>query len=113
MGPIACVAPDTVSCQPPTQRPGSWIAGISYCRNAGQCVNNITSTLGSTLYVDEFVAGIERLSSHPELSYARVDIRTGYRSLNVSQHIVFYKITNEEVQIIRVLHKSVDVQRHL
>ena len=65
------------------------------------------------LYVDELVAGIERLSSHPELGHSREDIRTGYRSLNVSQHIVFYKITNEEVQIIRVLHKSVDVQRHL
>ena len=65
------------------------------------------------MYLDELVAGIEELSTHPELGYSREDIRTGYRSLNVSQHIVFYRITNEEVQIIRVLHKSVDVQRHL
>jgi len=65
------------------------------------------------LYLDKLVAGIERLSAHPEPGYLREDIRTGYRSMNVSQHIVFYKITNEEVQIIRVLHKSFDVQRHL
>ena len=65
------------------------------------------------MYLDELVSGIERLSKHPELGYSREDIRTGYRSLNVSQHIVFYRITNEEVQIIRVPHKSVDVQRYL
>ena len=65
------------------------------------------------MYLDELVSGIERLSTHPELGHSREDIRTGFRSLNVSQHIVFYRITNEEVQIIRVLHKSVDVQRYL
>jgi len=65
------------------------------------------------MYVEELVGGIERLSTHPELGYSRDDIRTGYRSLNVSQHIVFYRFTEEEVLIVRVLHKSVDVQRHV
>jgi len=65
------------------------------------------------MYVEELVNGIERLSTHPELGYSREDIRTGYRSLNVSQHIVFYTVTEEEVVIVRVLHKSVDVQKHL
>ena len=65
------------------------------------------------LYLDELVAGIEGLSTHPELGYSRDDIRAGYRSLNVSQHIVFYTVTEEQVLIVRVLHKSVDVQRHL
>ena len=65
------------------------------------------------MYIEELVAGIERLSTHPELGYPRDDIRTGYRSLNASQHIVFYTVTDNEVLIVRVLHKSVDVQRHL
>ena len=65
------------------------------------------------LYLDELVAGIEGLSAHPELGYSRDDIRAGYRSLNVSRHIVFYTVTEEQVLIVRVLHKSVDVQRHL
>ena len=65
------------------------------------------------MYVEELVAGIEGLSSHPEPGYSREDIRAGYRSLNVSQHIVFYTVTEEQVLIVRVLHKSVDVQRHL
>ena len=65
------------------------------------------------LYLDELVAGIEGLSTHPELGYSRDDIRAGYRSLNVSRHIVFYTVTEEQVLIVRVLHKSVDVQRHL
>ena len=64
-------------------------------------------------YIDEIVAGIDALSLHPEPGYSREDIRAGYRSLNVSRHIVFYKILAEEIQIIRVLHKSVDVQGHL
>jgi len=63
------------------------------------------------LYIDELVAGIEKLGTHPELGYSRDDIRSGYRSLNVSQHIVFYKIMDEEIQIMRVLHKSVDIER--
>ena len=65
------------------------------------------------IYIEELVAGIERPSTHPELGYSREDIQAGYRSLNVSQHIAFYTVTEEEVLIVRVLHKSVDLQRHL
>ncbi len=64
-------------------------------------------------YLEELVSGIDRLREHPMIGASRDDLRKDYRALTVSQHLVFYKVSEDEVQIIRVLHKSVDSPRHL
>ncbi len=41
-------------------------------------------------------------------------IRVGYRRANFGKHYVFYRIGQDKiVEIIRVLHVSMDVERHL
>ena len=64
-------------------------------------------------YLEDLVVGIDRLQEHPMIGTSRDDLRKGYRALTVSQHLVFYKVSEDEVEIIRVLHKSVDSPRHL
>lgn len=64
-------------------------------------------------YLEELVSGMDRLREHPMIGTSRDDLRKDYRALTVSQHLVFYKVSEDEVQIIRVLHKSVDSPRHL
>jgi toxin ParE1/3/4 len=64
-------------------------------------------------YLEVLVAGFERLTEHPQLGIARDDLRTGYRALTINQHIAFYTVVSDDIQIIRVLHKSVDTPRHL
>lgn len=64
-------------------------------------------------YLGEIASAILTLSEHPELGHARDDLKKGYRALPVNQHIVFYKVLTDEIQIVRLLHKSVDVPRHV
>ena len=64
-------------------------------------------------YSEQLLAGFESLIKHPQLGVARDDLCSGYRALTVSQHIAFYKVVADDIQIIRVLHKSVDRPRHL
>lgn len=40
-------------------------------------------------------------------------IRAGYHSLPVGKHLVFYRVEDETVTIVRILHQSMDVERKL
>jgi toxin ParE1/3/4 len=42
-----------------------------------------------------------------------VDIRDGYFKYAVVSHLVFYRLTERELIVVRVLHQRMDVGRHL
>lgn len=42
-----------------------------------------------------------------------VDIREGYFKYSVGSHLVFYRQSDVSIDIIRVLHQRMDVERHL
>jgi len=47
------------------------------------------------------------------LSKSRNDILTNLRSLNVGKHAIFYRIINDNsIEILRILHLSMDFKRH-
>lgn len=66
---------------------------------------------------DEYLAAImsrfEWLSSHLELGRDRGGIGEGFFSFPQGQHLIFYRITNGLVDVIRILHHSMDVHSHL
>ncbi|MCG7963633.1 MAG: type II toxin-antitoxin system RelE/ParE family toxin [Candidatus Thiodiazotropha taylori] len=61
-------------------------------------------------YLTELDQAFHRLAENTELGKACDHIRSGYRVFPVGSHLVFYKIsTGNVVEIIRVLHKRMDV----
>lgn len=42
-----------------------------------------------------------------------VDVRSGYQKHAVGKHLVFFRTTGTGIEVIRVLHQSMDVGRHL
>lgn len=40
-------------------------------------------------------------------------IRRGYFRLAVGSHLIFYRESGEAIEIVRVLHKRRDIERHL
>lgn len=48
-----------------------------------------------------------------EIGMKRDYVRVGYRVLFVGSHAVYYTVTPDTVHIIRVLHGSMDPDRHL
>lgn len=48
------------------------------------------------------------------LRYSRAQARTGGRAVRQPRHLIVYRpMGNRELQVIRVLHDSMEVQRHL
>lgn len=60
-------------------------------------------------YLDSIDAAIRSMQSNPEIGSECDWIKQGIRRLVVKQHLIFYRISSYEVNIIRILHQSMDV----
>ena len=65
-------------------------------------------------YMTEFDQSFHRLAENAELGKACDYIRQGYRVYTVGSHLIFYKVgSGQSVDIIRVLHKRMDISARL
>jgi toxin ParE1/3/4 len=48
-----------------------------------------------------------------EIGVLRPDIRAGVRSFPVPPHVLFFRYTGQEVEVVRVLHERRDVENTL
>ncbi|NMN95870.1 type II toxin-antitoxin system RelE/ParE family toxin [Antrihabitans stalactiti] len=65
-------------------------------------------------YIRELQRGIERAAANPRIGKACDEIRKGYFKLSVGSHVLFYRATVEEtIDVVRILHQRMDVDRHL
>jgi toxin ParE1/3/4 len=56
----------------------------------------------------------QRLAETPGLGRRRNELRDGYRSLPFGGHVIFYRqIADDRIEVVRVLHGSMDVEGHL
>jgi toxin ParE1/3/4 len=65
----------------------------------------------------KYLTGLEdlfyALCAHPHTGRQRDEIREGIRSTNYVSHIVFYKVVEKRIRVVRVLHASRDVPKFL
>ena len=62
------------------------------------------------VYIRQFDAAFGRLAENPELGKTCDEIRPSYRKFPQASHVIFYQKTNNQpTLIIRILHKSMDV----
>jgi toxin ParE1/3/4 len=72
------------------------------------------SIIQADRYYNIILDEIEFLSQEIYNGKSRDYIKIGYRSVNIKSHIVFYKISNENVlEVVRILHKMVDIETKL
>jgi toxin ParE1/3/4 len=67
---------------------------------------------------DEYLRGlqhaIERAAANPRVGHSCDEIRSGYRKLAAGSHTLYYRLsTDGTVDIVRILHQRMDVDRHL
>ena len=55
----------------------------------------------------------KRIRRNPAIARIRDDIGHAYRSLPIGRHTVFFKVSNERIDVIRVLHSHMDAAAHL
>ena len=64
-------------------------------------------------YLQLLEKGFLMLLHHPKSGKARDEIRRGYRSLPVENHVVFYRIRDKDIEIVRILHQRMEVNQRV
>ena len=64
-------------------------------------------------YYDSLRHCLELLSEHPGMGTAAEDVRAGYRRFAHESHVVFHRASQRGILVVRVLHKRMDVSRHI
>lgn len=64
-------------------------------------------------YRDQLQACFDSLLDNPHLGRSAEDIAPQLRRIRQQAHVVFYVPTADEILIVRVLHHSMDFERHL
>lgn len=64
-------------------------------------------------YLRQLDARFRQLSEHPHLGAPRDWIREGYRSARQGRHLIMYREIAGGIEIVRILHENMDVERHL
>lgn len=64
-------------------------------------------------YLDEIKEKLRALSNTPGIGAPRDDIDEGIRAFPALRHIIFYRETDKEVVIVRILHESMNTELHL
>lgn len=67
----------------------------------------------SESYLENIKEQFWALTEHPLIGVDRSELVLGARSLPIESHTLFYRVTPDTVEIIRVLHSRQDPQRHL
>lgn len=64
-------------------------------------------------YIREIHQAFLTLANHSTAGRDRSEIRPGLRSFSIGSHSVFYKSLPRGVLVVRVLHQSMDFEKHL
>lgn len=66
------------------------------------------------IYAKQFDDVFRMLSNAPDTGSVCDYVREGYRKFPSSSHMIFYRRLNEdEIEIVRILHKRMDAKRQL
>lgn len=78
-----------------------------------QCGLRTWGQIQSDSYLENLKEHFWSLTEQPLMGVERPELLPGARSLPIESHTLFYRVTTDTVEIIRVLHGRQDPQRHL
>lgn len=64
-------------------------------------------------YTSDFDNVFQNIVNNPKIGKERPEIRAELRSLSKDSHVIFYRISNDHIRIIRILHASQDLTKLL
>lgn len=64
-------------------------------------------------YVSRLLDAFDQIGEMPEIGRLRPGMSRPWRGYPVSRHIVFYLLIDDAVDIVRILHQTMDLRRHL
>jgi len=64
-------------------------------------------------YQDELFDSMITISNNPKIGSLYYHKKGNYRKLNVNRHLIFYRLTEQECIVIRILHERMDLKTKL
>ncbi|OAI23100.1 type II toxin-antitoxin system RelE/ParE family toxin [Methylomonas koyamae] len=64
-------------------------------------------------YLAALVRSFYLLASDPQLGRRCDDVRLGYRRYEVGKHVVFFRLAEGFLEVVRILHSRMDMKRHI
>ena len=64
-------------------------------------------------YIGKLREAIETIANDPRRGRPCDHLRAGYRRCSVAAHVLFFRVVAGGVEVVRVLHQSMDFERHL
>lgn len=64
-------------------------------------------------YARELWSTLGRAASDSTKSVDIGDVRRGYRKSRSGSHVIFFKVTDDGIDVVRILHQRMDFERHL
>lgn len=65
------------------------------------------------IYLRQIQRAIETVATEPKIARSCDDIRPGYWKYPAGQHVLFFRVTDKGINVVRVLHSRMDFERHL
>lgn len=64
-------------------------------------------------YHSMIMAAVDGLASGDKIGRDASEVRAGYLKFSIGQHLLFYQDRADMIDVIRILHKRMDLPRHL
>lgn len=64
-------------------------------------------------YLDNLKEHFWELTEQPKMGIEREELLPGMRSFPVDSHVVFYRLQQSQVEVVRVLHGRQDPRHHI
>ncbi len=64
-------------------------------------------------YVRLIADGISTVAAKPARGRPCDHIREGYRKYPVGSHVLFYRLSGDGINVVRILHQQMDFGRHI
>lgn len=64
------------------------------------------------VYAQTIDSALLKLAQYPGFGKERSDVYNGARSFPVEKHIVFYQVSDNGIDVARILHQRMDLSKH-
>ncbi len=64
-------------------------------------------------YIDALEKKCEKLARNPHSGRERPEIKSGYRSITEGKHVIFYRVGDSGIDILRILHGRMDIEHRM
>jgi toxin ParE1/3/4 len=82
-------------------------------RSIGRFTQNRWGREQRNIYLRRLDGSFRTIARQPTIGAACDHIREGYRKYHVGRHFIFYRLVETHIQIVRILHERMDVEKHI